>query len=123
VLGEDVEVWRYGHDLDLDDITELDELTGAEFAVTDHRIGAGRTTISRSSRAAPNRVGRRIRFVPSLDHALEDGRTRCLGEGGELDKRVLGVADTALGPYADQDNALEAQRAVLDLGDVLKLGS
>ena len=60
--------------------------------------------------------------MPSLDHALEDPRTRCLSEGGELDKRVLGVAGAALGPYADQDDALEAQRAVFDLGDVLKLG-
>ena len=36
--------------------------------------------------------------------------------------RVLGVVDGALGPDADEHDALQAQLAVLDLGDVLELG-
>ena len=45
-----------------------------------------------------------------------------LGERRQLGQRVLGVLRRALGPDADEDDALEAQLAVLDLGDVLQLG-
>ena len=67
-------------------------------------------------------VGRRVGRVASLDEGLEDLRAGRLGEGGELPEAVLGVGRGAVGPDADEDDAFEADLAVLDLGDVLELG-
>ena len=58
-------------------------------------------------------------LVERVEH-LGAGR---LGEQRQLGHGVLGVLDGAVGPDADQHDALEAQLAVLDLGDVLELGA
>src|SRR5699024_9438163 len=45
-----------------------------------------------------------------------------LGEGGELAQAGLGLLGVAGGVEAGEDDALQAQLPVLDLGDVLELG-
>ena len=61
--------------------------------------------------------------LPALVDRVEHLRAGGLGEQRELGHRVLGVRDRALGPDPDQDDPLEAELAVLDLGDVLELGA
>ena len=58
---------------------------------------------------------------PALKHGVEHDGARCLGQRGELAQRVLGILLLALRVHADQDDVLEAQLAILDLGDVLEL--
>ena len=59
--------------------------------------------------------------APLQDGIQHDG-TGGLGERGELAQRVLGVLLLALRVHADEDDVLEPQLPVLDLGDVLELG-
>ena len=81
------------------------------------------TTMSRSSLGlAGADVGRRVGLVAALDQAVEHQRAGGLGQRGQLGQGVLGVLRRALGPDADQHDPLQAQLAVLDLGDVLELG-
>ena len=80
-------------------------------------------TISRSAvdlAAADER--RRVGLLPALVDRVEHLRAGGLGEQRELGHGVLGVLDGALGPHADEHDALEPELAVLDLGDVLELG-
>ncbi len=58
----------------------------------------------------------------ALHEALEHLGAGGLGERGQLGHRVLGVDGGALGPDADQDDPLEPELAVFDLGDVGELG-
>ena len=67
-------------------------------------------------------VRRRVGLLPPLRQRVEHLRAGRLGEQLELDQRVVGVLDGAVGPDADQDDPLEPELAVLDLGDVLELG-
>ena len=67
-------------------------------------------------------VGRRVGLVAALDQAFEHLGARRLGERGELGQAGVGVGGAALGPHADQHDALEPQLAVLDLGDVGEFG-
>jgi hypothetical protein len=124
VLGEDVEdEGGPVDDLDLDDLLELTQLAGRELTVADDRVGAGGPhDVAELVGLAGADVRRRVRLVAALDHALEHLRTRGLGQGGELGERVLGVTQRPAGPHADEDDALQPQLAVLDLGDVLELG-
>ncbi len=81
------------------------------------------TTTSRSScRLTRPDVGRRVRLVASLDQALEHLGAGGLGERREFGHAGLGVAGAALGPHADQHDALQPQLPVLDLGDVGEFG-
>ena len=73
-------------------------------------------------RLAAAEVGRGVGVRPALQHAVEHDGAGGLGEGGELAQRVLGVLLLALRVHADEDDVLEAQLPVLDLGDVLELG-
>ena len=67
-------------------------------------------------------VGGRVGLVAALDEALEDLGARRLGERGQFGKAGVGVGGAAFGPDTDQHDALEAQLAVLDLGDVGEFG-
>ena len=71
---------------------------------------------------AASDVGGRVGLLSALDERVEHLRAGRLGEQLELGERVLGVLGGALGPDADEDDPLEPQLAVLDLGDVLELG-
>ena len=80
-------------------------------------------TSSRSSWALPlprNVAG--VGVLAALQDAVEHDAARRLGERRQFVQRVLGVVRRAVGPQARQHHALEAQPAVLDLGDVLQLG-
>ena len=57
-----------------------------------------------------------------LDDSVQHLGAGGLGQGGELEQGVLGVLGGALGPDASEHHALQAQLAVLDLGDVLEFG-
>ena len=67
-------------------------------------------------------VGRRVRPITALDQPVENLGARCFGEPSELDQRVLRVHDRAGRPHSDEDDPLEAQLPVLDLGDVCEFG-
>ena len=80
-------------------------------------------TMSRISLALPEPdVGGGVRLVAALAHRLEHLGAGGLGQRGELGERAVGVGLGALGPHADEHDALEAQLPVLDLGDVGELG-
>jgi hypothetical protein len=57
-----------------------------------------------------------------LQQAVEHDSAGRLGEGGEFTERVLGVLESLAGVDADQDDILETQLTVLDLGDILEFG-
>ena len=59
---------------------------------------------------------------PTLQHGVQHDGAGGLGKRGELAQRVLGVLLLALRVHADEDDVLEAQLPILDLGDVLELG-
>jgi hypothetical protein len=124
VLGEDVEDQRGAvDDLDLDDVLEGAALARGELGVTDDRVGAlGDDDVAQLGGLALAEVGRGVGLAAPLDQAGEHLGPGRLGEGGQLAHRVLGVLGGALGPHRGQDDPLEAQLAVLDLGDVLEFG-
>ena len=68
-------------------------------------------------------VRRGVGLLPALVDRVEHLGAGGLGEQRELGHRVLGVLDGALGPDADEDDPLQPELAVLDLGDVLELGA
>ena len=86
-------------------------------------VGAGRLhdLADRVDLAATD-VGRRVGRLPALVDRLEHRGAGGLGKQRELGHRVVGILGRALGPDADQDDPLEPELAVLDLGDVLELG-
>ena len=124
VLGEDVEDQRRPVDgLDLELVLEVAQLAGRQLAVEDHRVGAGRPhDLAEALDLAAADVRRRVGLVAALVDRVEHLRAGGLGQGGELGHGVLGVLDRSLGPDAHQDDPLQPQLAVLDLGDVLELG-
>ena len=82
----------------------------------------GDDDVAQLLRLARADVGGRVGLVAALDQAVEHLRAGGLGEPGQLGQRVLGVGQGAVGPHADEHDALEAQLPVLDLGDVGELG-
>ncbi len=125
VLAEDVEDQRGPvDDLDLELVLQIAQLAGGEFTVADDGVGAGRLhdLADAVDLAAPD-VRRRVGLAAPLEDVLEHRGAGGLGEQRELGHRVLCVLDRALGPHADEDHALQAELAVLDLGDVLELGA
>ena len=124
VLGEDVEDQRGPvDDLDLDDVLERAPLAGRQLGVADDGVGAlGDDDVPQLDGLARAEVGAGVGLGPALDEAREHGRAGGLGQRGELAHRVVGVLGGALGPDGGEDDALEPQLAVLDLGDVLELG-
>ena len=124
VCGEDVEDQRRAvDDLDADPVLQVAELGERQLAVADDRICAGRNhdVPQLSNLAAPD-VGSRVRSVAALDQALEDLRSGGLRQQLEFGDGMLSAHLTAGGPHADQNDALQEQLAVLDLGDVGQLG-
>ena len=125
VLGEDVEDQPGAVDrLDLELVLEVAQLAGGQVAVEDHRVGAGglHDLAQPLDLAAPD-VRRRVGLGAPLVDRVEHLRAGGLGEQRELGHRVLGVGHGAVDPHAHQDHPLEAELAVLDLGDVLELGA
>ena len=104
-------------------VSSLRSWLGRQLAVADHRVGAGGhdDRVQLLDLAAAD-VGGLVRAAAALDQRLEHLRAGGLGQRGQLGQRVLRVGDGALGPDADQHDPLEAQLAVLDLGDVGELG-
>jgi hypothetical protein len=124
VLGEDVQDQRRPvDDLDLDDGLELAELPRRQLAVAHDRVRAlGDDDVAQLTGLARAHERGRVGLVPALHHPRQHLRPGGLGQRGQLGERALGLLDGAVGPDADQHDALEAQLAVLDLGDVLQLG-
>jgi hypothetical protein len=124
VLGEDVQDQRGAvHHLHLDPVLEVPELARRQLTVEDHGVRAGGLhDVAEAVDLAASDVRRRVGALPALVERVEHRGPGRLGEQGELGHRVLGVLHRALGPHPDEDHALEAQLAVLDLGDVLELG-
>ena len=124
VLGEDVQDQRGAvDDFDLDRLLQRVQLRRRQFAVADDGVGAGgEHHLTQLLRLARADVGRGIRLAAALDHTFKHLRTRGLGQRGQLGEAGVGVGGAAVGPYADQHHPLEAQLAVLDLGDVGEFG-
>ena len=102
---------------------ELAQLARRQLAVADDGVGAdGQHDVAQLLGLARADVGGRVGAVAALDQRVEHLRARGLGQPGELDQRVLGLGQRAGRPHPDQHDALEAQLAVLDLGDVLEFG-
>ena len=96
---------------------------GRQFAVADDGVGTGgQHHVAQLGRLARADVGRGVGLAAALDHAFEHLRARGLGQRGQLGEAGVGVGGTAVGPHADQHHPLEAQLAVLDLGDVGEFG-
>jgi len=124
VLGEDVQDERGAvDDLHLGALLQVSQLRRGELAVADHRVGAGgqhgRPQVIHLAAAD---VGRRIGSAAALDQPFEHLRAGRLGQGRQLCEGVLGVLLRALGPHSDQNDPLQSELAVLDLGDVGQLG-
>ena len=110
-------------DLHLHDVLEMPQLPGAQLAVADDGVRAtGDDEVPQLTRLARADIGRRVGPVTPLDDAIEHQCSRRLREGGQLTQAALGLLRRALGPHADQHDLLEADLAVLDLGDVLEFG-
>ena len=86
------------------------------------REGKAQVELAQLLRLPRADVGRGIRLTATLDHAFEHLRTGRLGERGQFGEAGIGVRGAALGPHADQHDALEAQLPVLDLGNVGEFG-
>ena len=125
VLGEDVEDQRGPvDDLDLEPVLEVAQLARRELAVADHGVRAGgRDDLADGVDLAAPDVRRRVGPAAPLEDVVEHLRAGGLGEQRELGHGVLGVLDRALGPHADEHDPLQAELPVLDLGDVLELGT
>ncbi|MDQ0745739.1 hypothetical protein QFZ62_003047 [Clavibacter sp. B3I6] len=124
VLAEDVEDHgRAVDDLDLHHVLEGAPLAGRELGVGDDGVRADRRHEgTQLLRLAAAEVGAGVRGGTALEEAVEHHGARRLGQGRELAHAVLGVVDRPLRVDADEDDVLEAQLPVLDLGDVLELG-
>ena len=124
MLAEDVEDHRRAvDDLHLHDVFERAPLARGQLRVGDHRVGAhSGDEVAQLLGLASAQVGRGVGMRPPLKHAVENDRPGGLGEGRQLAQRVLGVFLLPLGVHPRQDDVLQAQLAVLDLGDVLEFG-
>jgi hypothetical protein len=123
VLREDVEDQGGPVDhLDLELVLELAQLAGRELAVADHgvRVGGAHGVAELGDLARADEGGG-IGPAAALDQSVEHLRAGGLGEAGQLGQRRLRLFGAALGPDTDEDDALEAQLPVLDLGDVGEL--
>lgn len=124
MLGEDVQdQGRTVDDLDLDDVLEVDELARAELTVADDGVRARlEDDVPQLLGLAGADVRGRVGLVATLGDTVEHERARRLREGGEFREGVLRVLHGSRGPDADEHDPLQAELAVLDLGDVLELG-
>ena len=104
--------------------SRLDQLARAELTVADHGVGAGR---ERRCRAAPGPCRSRCRW-PGRACRGAGRRRRAPARPPSRRARPARPASSRrpatvpVGPDADEHDALQAQLAVLDLGDVLELG-
>ena len=71
---------------------------------------------------ARTEVGVCVGLCTALDHAIQHLGTGGFGKRRQLAQRILGFFRGALVPDAGQDHALEAQLAVLYLGDIIEFG-
>ena len=125
VLGEDVEDQRGAvDDLDLDDVLELAQLAGRQLAVADDGVGAGRDhDVAQLARPCPSRCRWPGRAGRGAGSARRAPREPAVSASAASSAREFSAScGRALGPDADEHDPLEAQLAVLDLGDVLQLG-
>ena len=124
MLAEDVEDHRRAvDDLHLHDVFERAPLARGQLRVGDHRVGAhSGDEVAQLLGLASAQVGRGVGMRPPLKHAVENDRPGGLGEGRQLAQRVLGVFLLPLGVHPGEDDVLQAQLAVLDLGDVFEFG-
>ena len=124
VLGEDVkDEPRAVDDLHLDDILEMPQLAGTELTVADHRVRArGDHEVAQFASLAGADVRRGIGAVATLDDPFEHEGARSLRQGRKLAQAALRLLRRAVRPHPDEHDLLQANLAVLDLGDVLELG-
>ncbi len=124
VLGEDVEDQRGAvDDLHPQLLLQVPQLAGRELTVADDGVGPGRhDDVGELAHLARADVGGGVRPHPALDDALQHLGTRGLGQPREFGQGLLGLLRRPLGPHADEDDALQPQLPVLDLGDVAELG-
>ena len=137
MLGEDIE--DHGgavDDLDADDVLERTTLGGGELAVDDDRVGArGDDDLGQLRGLAGPEISGRIGVIALLDEGVQDLGAGGLGECCELGQRGLRVLGGAERPgagsgrsaagqvQADEHDPLQADPAVLDLANVLELGT
>ncbi len=100
------------------------QLAGGELAVADHGVGAGRQDdVAQLLGLAGADVGGRVGLVAALDRARRAPAEPAVSASAASSASEFSASCSgAVGPDADQHDPLEAQLAVLDLGDVLELG-
>src|SRR5690606_14399723 len=74
------------------------------------------------SELARTDVGGRVGTRAALDQPLQHLGAGGLGQPGELRQGSLSLFDFPFGPHPDQDDALQAEPPVFDLGDVREFG-
>ena len=123
VLGEDVQDQGCAvDDLDLDHVLQGAALTGAELPVDHDGVGAHvGDDLRKFGRLALAEECGGVGVCTALQHSVQHLGAGGLGECCELAQAVLGVLEIAGGVEPCQHHALQAQLAVLDLGDVLEL--
>ena len=124
VLGKDVEdQCSPVDDLDSDPILQGAQLGRRQLAIADDGVGAGRLDdFAHLVNLATSNVGRRIRVAAALHQTVEHLGAGRFSQRLELEHGVVCVCLAAAGPDADEYHPLEAQLAVLDLGDVGQFG-
>ena len=111
------------NDLDLHDVFQTAALRRRQLAVDNDRVSAGgHHYVAQFLGLARAQESPRIRLQPALDNTVQHLGAGCLGQRCQLPQGIVGVVGRAFGPETGEDNALQAQLPVLNLGDVLKLG-
>ena len=120
VLGENVEDEPGPvDDLDLDDLLQLTELPRREFAVADQRVGfVGPHDLGELPRLARPDESAGVGLLAPLHQGVHHHGSGCLGEPRQFGHRQFRRQRCATGPYADQDDPLQPDLAVLHLADV-----
>jgi hypothetical protein len=125
VLGKDVEnhCGAVNH-FDLDGIFECAALAWREFGIGNNGIGpdSNDDLVKFLDLSAPE-VGGGIRVGLSLKHAIKNNRTSRFAQRREFLHRIFGVFLVALRIDTNENNVLNAQLSILNLSNVLELGS
>jgi hypothetical protein len=125
VLSKDVEDDRGAvDDFDLDGIFERAALARRELGVGNNSVRSNSCDdlVKFLDLAAPE-VGGGIRVGLSLKHAIKNNRTSRFAQRREFLHRIFGVFLVPLRIDTNENNVLNAQLSILNLSNVLELGS
>jgi hypothetical protein len=125
MLGKDIEDdGRSVNHLDFDSILESTALAGRKLSVGHDGVSAlGKNDGRKFFDLAPAEVGRGVRIGFALKEPIENLRTCRFTKCSKFFQRVFGVNLVTARINANNDDLLESDLAVFDLGDVLEFSS